>query len=382
MTSKERVRKVLEHKIPDEVPWGEFAVDYDTVEKILGHETYLRAKAKSQIAFWEGRRDEVAQSWREDIVELYKKLDFMDIVNLDAMCTGLLPHKDYKPEKPKKLNENTWEFEDGRIYKYSFITGDITLVQDPQKWTREFKLKDFNPEEEPELPDSSQFEVIDAVIEVFKDEKFILGPGGEEASFFLFAGMERGLIEYIMHPKIVKRALKTAVNKANKLDKYYIREGQDGILWGTDFASNKGPFISPKMFREFCLPAIKSRVRNVKSLGMKVMKHACGNNTQLMDMFIEAGYDAYQSIQESSGLNLKWLKENYGDKITLWGGVNVENLVSGTPEDIRRDVRKAMEILKPESGYIFGTSHTIAVGTKYDNFMMMIEEYLKHCAYK
>ena len=38
-------------------------IDFDTVEKIIGHETYLRAKARSRIAFWEGRHDEVAQSY-------------------------------------------------------------------------------------------------------------------------------------------------------------------------------------------------------------------------------------------------------------------------------------------------------------------------------
>ena len=381
MTGKERVLLALEHKIPDKVPWGEYAIDYDTVERILGHETYLRAKAKSMIAFWEGRRDEVAQSWKEDLIELYRKLDFMDIVNLAAMCTAILPPKDYEPERPRKLDENTWQFKDGRVYKYSPITGDVTLVEDPQKWTRQFKMEDFDPDEEPKPPDPTQFEVIDAVIKVFKDEKFILGPSGGEASFLLLGGMERGLMEYVTHPEVVKRATEAAVNRANKLDKFYIREGQDGVMWGTDFASNKGPFISPKMFREFCLPGIKKRVRNVKGFGMKVIKHACGNNAQLMDMFVEAGYDAYQSIQESSGLSLKWLKENYGDKITLWGGVNVENLVSGGPEDVKRDVRKAMEILKPKGGYIFGTSHTIAVGTKYDNFMAMVEEYLRTCSY-
>lgn len=380
MNSRERVLLALEHKILDKVPWGEYAIDYDTVEKILGHETYLRAKAKTQIALWEGRRDEVAQSWKEDLIELYKKLDFMDIINLGAMCTAMLPPKDYEPEKPKQIDENTWEFKDGKIYKYSPITGDMTLVYDPQKWTREFKLEDFKYED-PIPPDESQFEVVDAVIKEFRSKKFILGPDGGEVGFILLGGMERGLIEYVTNPEVVKRAIDVAVYKANKLDRYYIREGQDGVLWGTDFASNKGPFISPKMFREFCLPAIKERVKNVKSFGMKVLKHACGNNTQLMDMFIEAGYDAYQSIQETAGIDLKWLKENYGDKLTLWGGVNVENLVSGTPEDIRKDVKKAMEILKPNGGYIFGTSHTIAVGTKYDNFMTMVDEYLKLCEY-
>ncbi len=380
MVGKERVSLVLEHKIPDRVPWGEYAIDYDTVEKILGHETYLRAKAKTQIAFWEGRRDEVAQSWREDLIELYRKLDFIDIINLAAMCTAILPPKDYIPEKPKRIDENTWEFEDGRIYKYSSVTGDITLVYDPQKWTREFKLEDFKYEE-PLPPDESRFEVLDVVIKEFKDEKFILGPDGGEVSLLLLGDMERGLIEYIENPEVVKRAIDVALYRANKLDKFYIREGQDGVMWGTDFASNKGPFISPRMFREFCLPAIKERVRNVKGFGMKVMKHACGNNTQLMDIFVEAGYDAYQSIQETAGMDLKWLKDKYGDKLVLWSGVNVENLVSGTPEDVKRDVKKAMEILKPDGGYIFGTSHTIAVGTKYDNFMAMVDEYLRLCDY-
>lgn len=388
MTGKERVLKVLGRDILDKVPWGEYAIDYDTVEKILGHETYLRAKAKSKIALWEGRRDEVAQSWKEDIIGLYKKLDFLDIINLRAMCTAFLPPKGYKPQKPRQIDENTWEFKDGRIYKYSCITGDITLVEDPQKWTRCFRIEDFELDEEPEPPDPSQFEAIDAVINTFKDEKFILGTDGGEISLYLLGGdiesmegMERGLVEYLTHPEVVTRATEAAVNKANRLDRYYIREGQDGIIWPIDFASNKGPFISPTMFKELCLPAIKRRVKNLKSYGMRVLKHACGNNVELMDMFVEAGYEVYQSIQESAGMNLKWLKENYGDKIVLWGGVNVENLINGTLEDVRRDVRRAMANLKPKGGYIFGTSHTVAVGTKYDNFMAMIEEYLKTCSY-
>jgi hypothetical protein len=55
MTSKERARTALLRGVPDKVPLGDFAIDYDTAERILGHETYVRAKAKCQIALWEGR---------------------------------------------------------------------------------------------------------------------------------------------------------------------------------------------------------------------------------------------------------------------------------------------------------------------------------------
>ncbi len=46
MTSKERVKAILNKQIPDQVPWGEWAIDFDTVGKVIGHETYYRAKAK------------------------------------------------------------------------------------------------------------------------------------------------------------------------------------------------------------------------------------------------------------------------------------------------------------------------------------------------
>ncbi len=91
LTGKERMQAVMRGEIPDRVPWGEYAIDYDTVERIIGHETFLRAKAESTFAFWEGRRDEVVQSWREDLIALYRKLDFLDIVNIGAMCTAAAP---------------------------------------------------------------------------------------------------------------------------------------------------------------------------------------------------------------------------------------------------------------------------------------------------
>ena len=80
LTSKKRVDSVFAGQIPDRPVIGFFAIDSDTAGRILGRETYWRAKAKSQIGFWEGRRDEVVQSWIEDGIELYKKLDFVDIV--------------------------------------------------------------------------------------------------------------------------------------------------------------------------------------------------------------------------------------------------------------------------------------------------------------
>jgi hypothetical protein len=372
MTSRERVKTVLAHKEPDRLPIGFFVFDCDTVEKLLGYETYLRAKAKSQIAFWEGKRDEVVESWKNDLVALHKKLDVIDIINMSPMTTGYAPPKGFKPEAPKKIDDSTWEFKDGSVLKYSTMTRDLTMVRNSgnEMVSKVYKEKDYNFEDNIAEPDKSQFEVIDIVLDAFKNsEKYIIGAGYEEGIFSPPAEME-----YYDHEEWVERACEATLKRANALDKYLYRKEYDGVMWGVDFAYNNGPFISPNMFKRFMYPYIKSRVENVKSYNLDVHKHACGNNWKLMDMFVEMGYDAYQSIQESAGMDTRKVKELYGDKLTLWAGPQVETLTDGSTEDICKEVQKFFEIADNGAGFIFSTSHSVAVGTKYDNFMAMIDE--------
>ena len=62
MNSKERVLATLDHKKPDRVPIGEWGIDHDTVEKIIGRDTYWRNRRKETLALWAGKRDEVVES--------------------------------------------------------------------------------------------------------------------------------------------------------------------------------------------------------------------------------------------------------------------------------------------------------------------------------
>jgi hypothetical protein len=371
VNGKECLQQVLARQPADRVPLGFYAIDFDTVERVLGHETYLRAKAKTQIALWEGRRDEVVQSWIEDTIALFRRLDVLDIVNLAADACGLVPPRDYDPEPVRRVDELTWEADDGRVWKYSPITADLTLVHDP----REIGIDQFDLDEIPQAPDDSVFEVIDAVIAALGDSHYILGPSGGEAGMVLVGGMEKGLMAFAAQPELVRRAIAYHTRQGNLRDQWVLRQGVDAVLWGMDFSGTTGPLISPKMFREFCLPSIKERVQSVKARGFTVFKHACGNNWKLLDMFVEAGYDVYQSIQASASMDLTEVKRLYGDRLILWGGVRVEHLVDGEPADVREDVRRALADVAPGGGFILGTTHSIAVGTRYDNFMALLDAY-------
>jgi uroporphyrinogen-III decarboxylase len=258
------------------------------------------------------------------------------------------------------------------VWKYSDITADLTLVQQPEP---SYLEEDFPLDTEPESPDPSVYEVVDAIIAEFGASRFILGPNGGEAGMVLLGDMAYGLMLYALQPALMHHVIAYATRMANLLDRDAIRPGTDGVLWGTDFSATTGPFMSPCMFREFCLSSIKERVQAMKSHGLAVFKHACGNNWKLLDMFVEAGYDGYQSIQTTASMELTKVKAQVGNALVLWGGVQVENLVSGTPEMVRDNVRDAMRAGAPGGGYIFGTTHSVAVGTRYDNFMTMLDAY-------
>jgi len=375
MNGKLRVTEALLRRRPDRPPLGFFAVDSDTAGRVLGRETYWRAKAKSRIALWEGRRDEVVQSWIEDAIELYRKLDLVDIVPVCCEAAGLVPPKNYQPDPPRKIDDATWEDRQGCIYKYSEQTRDITLVQDPQTWTRTFTVEDESWDGTlPEL-DESVFEVVDAIIAEFKNDRFLLGPSGDEMAWLLLGGMERGLYEVAIHPEDVARIHESRVRRANAEDHRYVRPGQDGVLWGQDLAGQNGPLINPKTYHKLFFDGFASRIQNVKAKRQFVIKHACGNNRLLLNQFAELGIDCYQSIQASAGMDIARIQADYGDRFAVWGGVSTENLLAGTPEDVRADVDRFMREVAPRGGCILGTSHSVAVGTKYENFMALLDRY-------
>ncbi|OGJ88887.1 MAG: hypothetical protein A2487_19080 [Candidatus Raymondbacteria bacterium RifOxyC12_full_50_8] len=379
MNSKQRVRAVVEGRIPDRVPIGEYAIDFDTVEKIIGHDTYLRAKAKSQIAFWEGRHDEVAESWRRDHIELFQKLD-LDIITF-PMCTWDVPWPSDDPA-PRKVDPTTWEDKYGRVYKYSEVTADITCVFDPVMEQMVFTKEEYEKEPMPCVQDKRSREILDSVINVFKDEKYIIGPSGGEVGIVLLGGLERGLEELIMNPEAVEAATGYFLKKRNMDDAIMVHPDSDAVFWGMDFCFNNGPFIDPEMFKAQFLAVNKTRVNAIHTrYGKKVFKHCCGNTKVLLDSFIDIGYDVYQSIQPTAGMDICEVKKSHGNRMALWGGVSVELLIGGTMDDVRADVRRAMQCAKQGGRFILGASHSISVGTRYDNYMAMLDEYSKQSMY-
>jgi uroporphyrinogen decarboxylase len=366
MTPKERVNRALAHQEPDMVPIGEFAIDYPMFEAVLGRPTWWRGHFKTQKALWEGRRDEVVESQIADAIEFFHKTD------QDLISVNLVPSKNHPVEPWKQLDSETYEDPKGDKYRISPKSEWLWCIERKDPWP-EYSVDDFPMPETFGEPDDSSWELVRAIVKEFGDTHFICARSGD-GTFPLMGGMERGLVLMHEQPEVVQAAAEADMARTIHMDRLWAREGADGLCPGTDYADTRGPLVSPQLIEDRFFPLMRKHCEAAHAVGLPVLKHACGNNWRLMDMLIDAGYDAYQAIQETASMDLGRLKKEYGSKITLWGGVNTETLLAGTPDEIREEVRRAVRLAGPGGGLILGTSHSVLVGARYDNYMAMLDE--------
>lgn len=365
MTPKERVYAALEHREPDRVPTGEFATDYPMVEAVLGRPSFYRGHFKTTRALWEGRRDEVVEGMKRDLVEYTLKL------GLDMVPVQLVPPRGARPRPFTPIGPDSWRDEHGNEYRYASGSEWLICVRHADA-EREFAAEDFIFRE-PAPPDPSELELVHHVMERLGRTHFIFARSGD-GSIVLPGGMERGLRLLAEQPEVYRAAVESATLHAIATDRAFIDAGVDALTPAADYGSTRGPLMSPRQVRDILFPAMRAHVQAAHARGVKVLKHACGNNWAIMDLLVAAGYDAYQSIQSTAGMDLERLKREYGARIALWGGVPTETLMQGTPEETRRAVREAVHVAAPGGGFILGSSHSIAVGCRHENYMAMLDE--------
>ena len=98
-----------------------------------------------------------------------------------------------------------------------------------------------------------------------------------------------------------------------------------------------------------------------------------GNILELIPDLIEIGLDVLNPIQPSVYDPL-FVKKEYGGRITLFGGIDVETtLPFGTPAEVAEEVRVRAQTLGDGGGYILQSSHTIMTDVPLANVIAYIE---------
>jgi uroporphyrinogen decarboxylase len=151
----------------------------------------------------------------------------------------------------------------------------------------------------------------------------------------------------------------------------------DIILFGDDLGGQKGPLISPQMYRQMVKPYHRKLWQCAKELAdVKVMLHCCGGVRELMGDLIDAGLDAINPVQiNATGMDTAELKSEFGEAITFWGGGcdTRDVLPSGTPEQVEDHVSRQVRLLRPGGGFVFQQVHNILADVPAENVVAMFD---------
>ena len=154
------------------------------------------------------------------------------------------------------------------------------------------------------------------------------------------------------------------------------------FVTGTDFGTQRGPFISVDAYRQLYKP-FHQQVNNWihRHTAWKTFIHSCGSVAAFLPDFVDAGFDILNPVQCSAAdMDPKSLKQNHGDKITFWGGgVDTQHtLPFGSPDDVRAQVRDRIETFGPGGGFIFNPTHNVQAQTPPENLAALYET-LREC---
>ncbi|MHB1484439.1 MAG: uroporphyrinogen decarboxylase family protein [Saccharofermentanales bacterium] len=156
-------------------------------------------------------------------------------------------------------------------------------------------------------------------------------------------------------------------------------EAADGLIdfthIGEDLGNQIGPMISMELFERHFTPKFRKYFDMAHSHGAKVMMHMCGNVYMFLPRLIELGLDIQDVVQPTGPeMDIANLKERFGARLVFQGSMDVQKEIAfGTPDDIRREVRKRLDLFK-EGGLFLGPSHAIQAGSPLENILAMYDE--------
>lgn len=412
MTSRERIKKAINHQTPDRIP-----LDLGST-LVTGIQASTYAKLRNALGL-KDRPVKVVEPYQmlaEVEQDVTKKLG-VDTVGLWLPTTLFeFKNENWKPWRlfdgtkvlvPEKFI--TTKDEEGNIYLYP--QGDTTVSPsgkmpkggyyfdavvrqepiddkklDPEEWVKQ-RYSVFSEEQlrylektADGLYKSTDLSIVGEFVDAsFGDLALVPGLGIKRPK-----GIRDPILWYmahVEHPDYIKGIFELQCGIAQKnLELSYQAVGNKIdviVLSGADFGAQNGPFISPDMYREF-YKAFHKKINDWvhQNTRWKTFYHTCGSVFAFLDNFVETGVDILNPVQTSAkDMDPKMLKEKYGDKLVFWGGgVDTQKtLPFGTPEEVKKEVTERCLIFGKGGGYVFSAIHNIQSKVPIQNLITMFQ---------
>jgi MtaA/CmuA family methyltransferase len=197
--------------------------------------------------------------------------------------------------------------------------------------------------------DAASIQVVLAALSLLRrqygDRACIVGKAmGPWSLSYHMMGIEEFLVSTITDPSRARRSLEVLTDVTIDFVRAQVQAGAD-IVCLADHAT--GGMVSPRMYRELLQPIHR---QIVAAVGCPIVLHCCGDTTDRLAYFVEAGFDCYHF---ESKVSLSAAVTAAAGRMTLMGNINnPELLLTGTPDQVatacREVIAAGVQILAPE----------------------------------
>jgi uroporphyrinogen decarboxylase len=190
-------------------------------------------------------------------------------------------------------------------------------------------------------------------------------------------GMEEAMIKMMTEPAVFEAAIERITVLAIDICERYLEACGDKVdifQIGDDFAFQRGMMISPAKWREFIKPRLSRLIEIGKQYNKIIWFHSCGDITDVLPDLIDIGIDVWETVQlHTLPISPQKLKTDYGHHITFFGGINTQKLPFAKPANIETEVKRCVEVLGKNGGYICGPDHTINADVPPENTIALFK---------
>lgn len=365
MTSRERVRAVIKHELPDRIPMD-----------LWGTDSRMSTEYYKKVAAYLGY-EELGERIRPGSTSEYEDYRISDIVGSDFRHINIGKPDGFKSFRDKEENIiDEW----GVGRKLIGIHPSLTKHPLANATIEELQSYDW-----PVMRDEGRVRGLRERARDWWDNTDFAITATSATSGTIFElcqylrGIEQFFIDLYEEPEFAQALINKVTDLLIELNVYYLEAVGPYIEWlefSSDFGTQNAPFISPALFEEFMLEPHRRLFAACKKAApnVKIFLHSCGSVKLLMPQFIEMGVDIQSALQPlAKDMDSAGLKDSFGDKLIFHGGVDIQQALTGTLADTEADVKKRIDAFGRGGGYILSPSNHFQTDVPIENFFRMYE---------
>ena len=381
LTSRERVQAVLNHEVPDRVPiiLGASNATGISTPAYRNLKNFLCVQAEDRYLY----------DWPE------LGTSELDEVVLERLHSDVRGVHDREPASVRERNRTR---EAGSPYFNSWGVGSVE--GDPGTWfpaihplAESHSIEDIDSYPWPDMDDPTRVAHVRGEVQRLTQENEYAILAAPWLAFpleraFAMQRMDRFMANLGWHPDFVRALLGKITDLCKTLMGHFLRECGDQIDMikiGDDLGMQNSLLMSPKMYRDIVKPFHTDYISFIKShTKARVFFHTDGDVFPLIPDFIEMGVDILNPIQSSAGKmsDLHQLKKQFGRDIIFCGAIDTHRVLPfGTPDEVRAEVKRVIEILGADGGYMLASVHTIMPDVPPENILAMVDAAVKFGSY-